>query len=43
MVCRCLRCGEFKERNEMKTKAIKEYRLVCMCVDCWKKVNKIKE
>ena len=39
MVSRCLRCGEFKERDEMESRTTEEYAIVCMCMDCWKKVD----
>jgi hypothetical protein len=41
LVSRCLRCGEFKEREEMESRTTEGYPIVVMCKDCWKKVDAI--
>ena len=39
LVSQCLRCKEFKEREEMESRTTEEYPVVAMCIDCWKRVD----
>ena len=39
LVSRCLRCAEFKEREEMESRTTEEYPIVTMCISCWKQVD----
>jgi hypothetical protein len=39
LVSRCMRCNEFKEREEMESRTAEECVIVTMCINCWSTLN----